>query len=222
MITLIDNNKLVEIDEEKEIAVDSSGRPYTSASRLLSLISGNFLRKIKPFILERARELGEEIDIAIQLYHEEGVMPNFPIPKKQKLFNQYLQFLKDEGITVLATQWLYVDPQYKTWGYADIVAEKDGKPIIVEIKTRNTKKEKPRLTDIMQTLIYTTKEVFKLEAYTEPWLLELSKDQDTYRLTKIVKEVEDMRLHNAWGLTHTLLNMNTEIVRWDLQGEVYA
>ena len=206
----------LEINEQTLLATDSDGNIYNSVGRLTGLLRANSFKKIHPYALEKARQLGEEIDTAITIYHDMGELPKFREgSKEEKLFNQYLKFISDYKVKVIDTQILITSKEFMLYGYADVKCVINGKTFFLEVKTRNTKKSKTRLADYVNSRLYT---VSCGHLNRNSILLELSKDEPHYRAT--IHDF-DTRLHLTDSITNKLLEINEDIMRSGFYKEVF-
>jgi hypothetical protein len=124
-----------------------------SVGRLVKMINSNY-DTVSPWVMEQARELGEDISYAIQNYHELGDV-EIKNPKTKRLFDQYLSFLKKTKVKVLETEKLLVDDKHLVYGYSDLIVKNNENTVaIVEVKSRNTKNKKPNLADLINAQLY--------------------------------------------------------------------
>lgn len=203
----------------------SNGGYLSSPSRMLKPLTFEKYENIPKWQLEKAAEFGTQIHEAIEIYHklyndEEEARKVLYSGKHHQVFDQYLNWIKDNNVEVLAVEQLVYNSIQRYYGIIDIIALINGEMHIIDLKIRSKLiSDDNWLCEKLQVAFYTSAyfemlmmrdiEPFNKEYPIKKSILIINKNTKTKRLFKTFELTEQEE-----NIANSLIRLNIAKIEW--------
>jgi hypothetical protein len=121
------------------LTFDATSHTYRIGGRLLPSVT-TILKRLQDFsgipaaVLEQARERGERLHKAVNLFNRNDLDWDSLDPEIRSLTEAWAQYLSDTGAVVIASEQPVWHPKFKYAGTPDVVLELGGRIIVPDLK----------------------------------------------------------------------------------------
>lgn len=173
----LENIKQRTINDKVFYFNEKDKEPYKSFS---SLTKGTYGDWIPSFALDKAAQYGNNLMENIENYYlSNGDINKVENEKDQKIFEAFLKFLFVEKLEIISVEKFFINPKTNEYGFIDLfVKDKNGKIILIEIKTRNDL----NISNITKAQAYFYKRNFE---NVMTWILQINRKTFEYKVEKL-------------------------------------
>lgn len=201
-----------------------NGGFLSSPSRMLKPLTAEKYKDIPNWQLEKAAEFGNQMHESIEIYHklyndEQEARKLLFTNKHNQVFNQYLDWIKENNVEVLATETLVYNQLQRYYGFIDIIALINNEIHIIDLKIRS------KLISDDNWLCEKLQVAFYESAYQSMWFDKMINHNSNYPIRKSIliinKNTKTKRLFKTFELTeqeekiaNSLIMLNLAKIEW--------
>lgn len=168
--------------------------PSVTATIRDNRLGGDFSR-VDPAVLDRARQLGSAVHVALH-YYDEGTLDTATVdPAVWPYLEAWARFKTERDVTVLVMEQRLADPVHRFGGTLDRIAVIDGRRVLIDVKSGSVDGAD------LQTAAYAR--LAGEPASTRRWAVQLHPERQIPYTVYAYQDPNDWRLfRSALELTH--------------------